>query len=97
MKRPLGSSRVPAQRCPNCLCKLDAATPIDKDLNPPEPNDYTVCIACQQILQFNDALILHKRTFEEVHDSVKPSIAKLIDTMRKHLPRIKAEEKAKRN
>jgi hypothetical protein len=93
----IGTTRLPPQSCPNCGKKLDAATPATKEFCTPKPNDYTVCIECQQILQFDANMILHKRRFEEVDDRCKSEIAKAIVIMRIYGPSIKAEEKARRN
>jgi hypothetical protein len=90
--QPLGTTRLPAQPCPNCSHKLDAASPVGKDIHIPKPNDYTVCLNCQQILQFDAAMILHKRKFNEVDDSCKEEIARIIVTMRNLLPHLKAQK-----
>jgi hypothetical protein len=42
-------------------------------------------------------LMLHKRRFEELPEEVRPEVFRLIFTMKKHLPRIKAETRAQRN
>jgi hypothetical protein len=93
----IGTTRLPAQHCPNCRHKLDAATPATKDLIIPKPNDYTICIECQQILQFDADMILHKRRFEEVDEKCKADIAKAITIMRIYGPTWKAMQKARRN
>ena len=91
MTQPLGSTHLPAQPCPSCTHKLDAATPVGKELHIPKPQDYTVCLNCQQILQFDANMILHKRRWSDVDDACKDEIAKVIITMRKVLPQLKAQ------
>ena len=91
MAQPLGSTRLPAQPCPNCSHKLDAATPVGKDIHIPKPNDYTVCINCQQILQFDADMKLQKRKFNDVNDACKEEIVRVIVTMRTLLPHLKAQ------
>ena len=97
MSGPLGSTQLPPQPCPNCTHKLDGAMSIGKDIHIPKPNDYTVCINCQQILQFDAEMKLQKRRLSEVDDRCKEDIARIIVTMKTELPRIKANLKAQRN
>lgn len=97
MSGPIGTTRLPAQPCPNCGHRLDSATPIGKKIYTPKPNDYTVCLNCQQVLQFDTEMKLQKRRLSEVDERYKEDIARIIFTMKTELPRIKANLKAQRN
>ena len=87
----VGTTRMKPQKCPACGYKLDAATNISETTGgAPRPQDYTICLNCQQILQFNANLKVEKRTFSEVDDSCKTLIAKAILLMHVLVPPYKA-------
>src|SRR5262245_43420584 len=49
---------IPVQRCLNCGHEMDAASPIRGDAKP-EPGDFTVCLSCGQLMQFDNDLDLY--------------------------------------
>jgi hypothetical protein len=49
------SDRVPAQPCPWCGKKLDAAASVDRE-HPPVEGDITVCLYCEGCIVFGAGL-----------------------------------------
>ncbi len=53
------TSPIYSDRCPKCGYTIDAATSIMKgDDALPDPKDYSVCLNCGALLEFDDALRL---------------------------------------
>jgi hypothetical protein len=88
----IGTTRLSPQPCPRCQHRLDSATSISEDVYSPKPQDYTVCLNCQQILQFDAYMFLQPRRFDEVADEAKAEIARLIVAMQKFIPYWKASK-----
>lgn len=61
-----------ADRCPKCGHEVNAATSIDKDRTVlPDPKDYSVCINCGALLQFDKDLRLQAvRDPERAYDDI---------------------------
>jgi hypothetical protein len=55
MKEP-HTTRLAANRCPHCDHLLDTATHHDGKPEKPSPGDWSVCIDCGGLLQFNAEL-----------------------------------------
>lgn len=56
---------VPASVCPGCGTTLDAAAHPTEDVAP-SAGDITVCLHCQEILQFDETLSLVRPSREEI-------------------------------
>jgi hypothetical protein len=63
-------SPIYQDRCPKCGYELDAATSmVDNDL--PDPKDYSVCLNCGALLQFdNDLRLQAVRDPERAYDDI---------------------------
>jgi hypothetical protein len=49
-----------SDRCPKCGYLIDAATSIGKSPDDlPDPDDYSICLNCGALLEFDDKLRLH--------------------------------------
>lgn len=59
---------MPRSFCVKCGKNLDAATPAEKENVFPKPGDVSLCVYCGEILVFNDRLLLHKPTAEQMED-----------------------------
>ncbi len=51
------TTRVPASLCPVCGYMLDSVESITNPDDKPDPGDFTVCMGCARVLQFDDRLI----------------------------------------
>jgi len=51
-------SRLANNVCPECGCKLDAATFVADESIKPEPGDFSVCIDCGSFMVFDDDMRL---------------------------------------
>jgi hypothetical protein len=66
VQRTRDGSQLPETICPSCGTNLDAATPIDVDVNNrPAPGAYAVC-HCGSLLVFNEDYTLRLLTMDEV-------------------------------
>lgn len=70
---------VPISHCPKCGSRLDAATHPTKDVRP-TPGDITVCLHCQEIMQFDDSLLLRQPSNAELEDIMReqPELRSLV-------------------
>lgn len=59
-------TRLPADYCPLCGYKLDAASSPTKAT--PDPGDCSVCLSCASALVFGDNLRLRVMTTSEIAD-----------------------------
>lgn len=72
-----------APRCPTCGVGLDGCFAIDEeDGGPPVehrpvPGSITLCAYCGQLLQFDEAMQLQKRTRAEIENMVGPDDVRL--------------------
>jgi hypothetical protein len=51
-----GVTRTPATWCPECQCKLEAASDLDTHKAIPVPGDLSLCIHCGTVLIFDQFL-----------------------------------------
>ncbi len=64
--RALGKShRVPESRCPCCEAILTHAVAIGAEWKP-EPDSFTLCVDCGELLIFDDGLMLRRPTDREL-------------------------------
>jgi hypothetical protein len=56
---PPRTTHLKPDRCPACLYRLDAAIAAFKDVTP-SPGDFTVCIQCGAVLEFDNNLHVQK-------------------------------------
>lgn len=49
---------MPDQRCPRCGKNLNRSSPVDNQPLAPVPGDFTVCVGCVAILQFDEQMKL---------------------------------------
>jgi len=49
---------MPDQRCPQCGKNLNRSSPVDLQLLAPVPGDFTICIGCVAVLQFDQQMKL---------------------------------------
>jgi hypothetical protein len=54
------TARVPPSMCPACGYACDAATSLEDRDAVPEPGDWTVCLACGELLVFSPLMVLQK-------------------------------------
>ena len=69
------SHLVKDDTCPVCETKLNAATNIDGELEPPKPHDVSICITCMALLEYDDDLSLHQINIKELEPEVQDVIA----------------------
>lgn len=57
-------------RCPGCGHEINAVTDVGKDPAnpPPKPGDLTICVYCTCFMRFDDQLVRHVLTYEEIGD-----------------------------
>jgi hypothetical protein len=78
------STPIPATRGP-CGVNLNMATGLGGAT--PSPGDCTICITCDTILLFDDNLLLHRASKEEIEtipDEIKACYAKYIAFKKTH-------------
>jgi len=51
------NGRMPETCCPSCFTILDAVTSLDGK-NAPKTGDYTICIACANLMRFDENMQL---------------------------------------
>ena len=62
---------VYSDRCPKCGYTIDAATSIRGGDALPDPKDYSICLNCGALLQFDDVLRLQTvRDPERAYDDI---------------------------
>lgn len=57
--------RVPQCSCPQCFHKLDAVSNVHS-AEPPQVGDFTLCIGCTAVLQFDENMQLVLKTWAEI-------------------------------
>lgn len=62
---PFKTTQVPETICPSCGWKNDAATHPTEDVAP-TPGDLSVCLGCQEVMQFDPDLRLVKPTRDDL-------------------------------
>ena len=72
---------LPASTCPHCGYELDAASNADGTDQQPEPGAISLCIKCQEILEFDEDLQLIAAT-EETLDSIDDETMATINDIR---------------
>jgi hypothetical protein len=65
----LNTTRLPADHCPWCGYKADAASPINAKVTP-KPGDIGLCINCGSALQYGADLRLQKISDQAVRDGL---------------------------
>jgi hypothetical protein len=70
----------PEARCPCCLKTLDGATSAG-ERKTPLPGDFSVCVYCTSILQFNTDLTLRQITAETLA-AIPPSLREQLERIR---------------
>jgi hypothetical protein len=58
MPTPHDAVRVPETSCPHCGHRLDAVSMVGRPTPQPTNGDFTVCIGCGEVLQFDFELNL---------------------------------------
>jgi hypothetical protein len=70
--------RIAGSPCPQCfklLNAVDAVGESEETPKPPEPGDFTVCIACFSVLRFDDNMHLVSSSLSEVPIEIRARIA----------------------
>jgi hypothetical protein len=83
-----------SDRCPKCSYGINAATSILKgDTSLPDPDDYSICVNCGALLQFDDRLRLRavrdpERAFDNLTREQREKVqkAQLLIWLRGRLP-----------
>ena len=70
----------PENRCPKCGHRLDRATGLQDDLAQARPGDLSLCIACGEMLVFEEGLLLRSLAPEEFNALESPLQAQLVKT-----------------
>jgi len=65
MTEKFRSHQIEDNSCPSCHTKLDGATSLHAPEAKPKPDDVTVCMYCQAILQFGHEMELRKVTMDQ--------------------------------
>lgn len=75
---------TPISQCPKCGCRLDAATHPTEDVAS-TPGDISVCLRCQEILRFDDSLVLRQPSRTELDEIIReqPEIRSLVFRMQR--------------
>lgn len=64
---PIADHRVRGSRCPQCGALMDGATGLTGD-RAPRPGDISICVYCQEILQFQPDGTLERIPVEVLAD-----------------------------
>src|ERR1700743_1857346 len=70
--------RITGSPCPQCFHNLNAVDAVgekDEITIPPEPGDFTICIACSSVLRFDDNMRLVLSSLSEVPIEVRARFA----------------------
>jgi hypothetical protein len=88
-------ARIEPSPCPHCQHKLDSAYSPSNPQAKPRPGDLTVCINCQEFLQFDNDLKVIKVT-DELRAKIEqesPGTYKELQRIRMAIKMIKEEKK----
>lgn len=70
--------RIAASPCPQCFKLLDAVDTVGENATvtvPPEPGDFTVCIACSSVLRFDENMGLVLCSLSDVPIEIRARLA----------------------
>jgi len=60
------ATRLKEFRCKTCGYLMDACSPSEQGVNPPEVGDYAFCMNCAAVLLFNSDMSLRHATEEDL-------------------------------
>jgi hypothetical protein len=72
------TTQMPACLCPTCESKLDAATAFDDSGATARPGDVTICVYCNEILEFTEELMLVKVDITTLPAELQDQLAMVI-------------------
>jgi hypothetical protein len=78
VKMTMHPLRIAASPCPQCFHKLDAIDSVGENAvvtPPPEPGDFTICIACSSVLRFDENMRLVLSCLSEVPIEIRARLA----------------------
>ncbi len=61
-----GDSRVKPSACPSCAYVMDCATCVFDKTAVPKPDDFSVCLACGEVLRFDEDMELQRLVRSDV-------------------------------
>jgi hypothetical protein len=72
------TTQMPACLCPTCESKLDAATAFDDSGATASPGDVTICVYCNEILEFTEEFMLAKVDITTLPAELQDQLATII-------------------
>ena len=72
------TEKIQSCNCPNCNVPLDAVTDPSEQNKLPSPGDVTLCLYCDELLEFTDDMMLQPINIKELAPEVQDAVVMML-------------------